>query len=110
MQEARESNLLTVAEVAQRLNVSKPTVYRRIWEGQIPALRIGEQIGPLRVPADELDEWISLRRMSTSGGGNFAGFEPAMGRGSFVDDPPERDGTSGRREAVEEPARLAGER
>jgi hypothetical protein len=46
---------------------------------------------------------------STSGGGSFVGSEPAMGRGSFVDDPAERDGTSGRREAVE-PAPLAGER
>jgi hypothetical protein len=33
----------------------------------------------------------------------------SLGRSSFVDAPAERDGTSGRREAVE-PARLAGER
>lgn len=58
MQETRESNLLTVAQVARRLNVSKPTLYRRISEGQIPALRIGEQIGPLGVPADELEAWL----------------------------------------------------
>jgi excisionase family DNA binding protein len=62
MQETRESNLLSVAQVARRLNVSKPTVYRRIWEGQIPALRIGEEIGPLRVPADELADWLDERR------------------------------------------------
>jgi len=52
MQETHESRLLSVAQVARRLNVSRPTVYRRIYEGQLPALRIGEQGGPVRV--DEL--------------------------------------------------------
>jgi hypothetical protein len=37
-------------------------VYRRIWEGQIPPLRIGEEVGPLRVPADELEDWLEERR------------------------------------------------
>ena len=58
MAETRETNLLSVSDVARRLNVSKPTVYRRIWEGQIPALRIGDEIGPLRVPEHELDRWL----------------------------------------------------
>jgi excisionase family DNA binding protein len=58
MQEARESNLLSVAQVARRLNVSRPTVYRRIWEGQLPALRIGENVGPLRVDEAELEAWL----------------------------------------------------
>jgi excisionase family DNA binding protein len=58
MTETRETNLLTVSEVARRLNVSKPTVYRRINEGTIPALPIGELVGPLRVPADELEQWL----------------------------------------------------
>jgi excisionase family DNA binding protein len=57
MAETRETNLLSVSDVARRLNVSKPTVYRRIWEGQIPALRIGE-IGPLRVAEHELNRWL----------------------------------------------------
>jgi excisionase family DNA binding protein len=55
--ETHDTDLLTVAETARRLNVSKPTVYRRIYEGQIPAVRIGEP-GPLRVPADELEQWL----------------------------------------------------
>jgi hypothetical protein len=42
--------------------------------------------------------------MSTQGRGSFA---EAMGFGSFVDSPAERDGTSDRREAVDS-AQLAG--
>jgi excisionase family DNA binding protein len=53
--------LLTVAQVARRLNVSKPTVYRRIYEGRLPALRIGEDVGPLRVDEAELKRWLYSR-------------------------------------------------
>jgi hypothetical protein len=47
--------------------------------------------------------------VSTVGSGSSldSGTESAVGRISSVDDPAERDGTSGRREAVE-PAQLAG--
>jgi excisionase family DNA binding protein len=58
MNETRETSLLSVAQVARRLNVSKPTLYRRIWEGQIPAVRVGDQVGPLRVREDELERWL----------------------------------------------------
>ena len=51
--------LLSVAEVAERLRVSPQTVYRRIADGVIPALRLGP--GPndtLRVDRAELERWI----------------------------------------------------
>lgn len=41
--------LLTVAEVANRLRVSKMTIYRLIHAGDLPALRVGHSF---RVPAD----------------------------------------------------------
>jgi hypothetical protein len=44
---------------------------------------------------------------STVGSGSSVDSGTAVGRSSSVDDPAERDGTSGRREAVE-PAQLAG--
>jgi excisionase family DNA binding protein len=53
-----ETPLLTVPEVAERLRVSRPTVYRRIRAGEIPAIRVGNTSGALRVPADELDAWL----------------------------------------------------
>ena len=53
-----ETRLLTVPEVAERLRVSRPTVYRRIAEGSLPAVRLGDGFGPLRVDARELDDWL----------------------------------------------------
>jgi excisionase family DNA binding protein len=54
-----EQRLLTVPEVAAQLRVSKLTVYRRIWDGTLPAVRIGKSAtAPLRVPADKLDTWL----------------------------------------------------
>ena len=52
------SGLLTVAEVAQRLRCSEPTVRRRIREGQIPAVKLGEGRSARRQDA----------RMNLSGG------------------------------------------
>ncbi len=46
---------LTVAEVAARLRCSPVTVYRRIHDGSIPAVRIGNDVGLLRIPARELE-------------------------------------------------------
>jgi excisionase family DNA binding protein len=36
--------LLTVAEVAQVLRLSKASVYKRVAEGKLPHVRIGNQI------------------------------------------------------------------
>ena len=52
------ATLLTVADAAKRLNVSRPTIYRRISEGSLPALRIGPGTGPLRIDPVELECWL----------------------------------------------------
>jgi excisionase family DNA binding protein len=36
--------LLTVAEIARRLRVSRATVYKLVGEGKLPHMRIGNQI------------------------------------------------------------------
>jgi excisionase family DNA binding protein len=57
--ETAESRLLKVPEVAARLRVSRLTVYRRIWDGTLSAVRVGNSApSPLRMPADELDAWL----------------------------------------------------
>ena len=53
-----ERRFLTPREVARTLNVSTATVYRRISEGSLPAVRIGEGTGPLRIDERELEEWV----------------------------------------------------
>jgi excisionase family DNA binding protein len=58
-----EPRLLTVPQVAARLRVSRPTVYRRIWDGSLPAVRVGNSAtSPLRVPTDELNTWLDKSR------------------------------------------------
>jgi len=50
------SNLLTVAEVATRMRVSKMTVYRMIHAGEMPALRFGRSF---RVPAKAVSDYLA---------------------------------------------------
>ncbi len=51
--------LLTVAEVAERLGLSPMSVYRRVWAGEIPALKLGStRRAALRIQEDELDAWL----------------------------------------------------
>lgn len=51
-----KAELLTVEEVAERLKVHKRTVYRRIKEGSLKAVKLGRL---WRVPEDALDRFIS---------------------------------------------------
>lgn len=52
---SHDSPLLTVPEVSERLRVSTYTVRRLVRAGEIPALRVGQQ---LRVSQRELEEWL----------------------------------------------------
>jgi len=48
MQTVETPALLSPAEVARRLGVGRMTVYRRIADGSLPAVRISGETGPLR--------------------------------------------------------------
>lgn len=52
--------LLTVKEVAKKLNVSKSTIYHWVWDKKIPHYRL--EIG-LRFDEDEIDEWLKKQRV-----------------------------------------------
>ena len=47
--------LLTVAEVAAAMRVSKMTVYRLVHSGELPALRVGKSF---RVSQDAVNEYL----------------------------------------------------
>jgi excisionase family DNA binding protein len=62
----RGDALLTVDEVAERLRISKSSVYRRIESGELPAVRLGTHArAPLRVDAHELGRWLRATPVST---------------------------------------------
>lgn len=50
------SDVLTVAEAAQRLRISLPTAYKRIRNGEIPSIRMGRVI---RVPVVQLERLLN---------------------------------------------------
>lgn len=52
--------LLTVAEAAELLRVSKPSVYRAIRNGGLPAVR---PAGDVRIRPDDLEAWLETRRV-----------------------------------------------
>jgi excisionase family DNA binding protein len=52
------AELKTVAEVSRRLRLSPDTVRRKIAAGELRAVRIGGEHGPLRIPADAVDELL----------------------------------------------------
>ena len=55
---------LTVADVAAELHCSEPTVRRRIREGELPAVQLGDPGKGLRVRRDELEAGLNQGRPS----------------------------------------------
>jgi excisionase family DNA binding protein len=68
MHATRSPELLRISEAAEKLNVSRASVYRWIEEGRLPAIQLGGRGAPLRIPGDELNEWLDERRTSSDVG------------------------------------------
>jgi len=65
MHATRSPELLRIPEAAERLNVSRASVYRWIDEGRLPAVQLGGRGAPLRIPEAELVVWLDERRTSS---------------------------------------------
>ena len=55
MAETNNDRLLTVSQVAEKLNMSKATVYSKTKMGEIPSVKFGETI---RVKESDLENYI----------------------------------------------------
>lgn len=54
-----ETPLLTVAEVADRLRISRQTVRRRVATGELRAVRVGHQRGaPVRIEPSAVNDML----------------------------------------------------
>ena len=71
---AERPEYLTVAEVSTLFRVSVPTIYRRVADGQLPHIRIGND-GPIRIPSGELERWL----YSIDSAAAFSGSSPPSG-------------------------------
>ena len=50
--------LLPLRDVAERLSVSRASVYRMVRDGRLPCLQLGGRGAPLRVNEAALEEWL----------------------------------------------------
>lgn len=51
--------LLTIPQAAERLNLSTTTVRRRIWDGELQAVRLGlGPQAPVRIDPTELERYV----------------------------------------------------
>ncbi len=55
------SPLLTVAEAAELLRVSKPTVYRLIRQQGLPVVKL---MADIRLDPDDIAAWVESRKVS----------------------------------------------
>lgn len=55
---------LTVPQVCKATNLSRTTVYRRIRDGSIPAVKIG---GNVRIPSNDLERTLQERKQPQQG-------------------------------------------
>lgn len=54
-------DLLTLEELARYLKISKPTLYKMVEKGKIPALKIANQ---WRFKKDDINRWLEKQRKS----------------------------------------------
>ncbi|MDF7809540.1 helix-turn-helix domain-containing protein [Pontiellaceae bacterium B12219] len=54
---------LKVSEVAERLGFCDKTVYRKIWDGEIPAKKIGRNI---RVSEQALEDYLNSSNLKVA--------------------------------------------
>lgn len=51
--------MLTPEELAEKLNISKRTIYTWVSEGRLPAYKMGKK---LRFKESEIDDWVLEQR------------------------------------------------
>jgi excisionase family DNA binding protein len=51
--------LLTLKELSKYLKISKPTIYKMVEQGKIPALKIANQ---WRFKKGDIDSWVEKQR------------------------------------------------
>lgn len=56
--DAHKSELMTVAELAREWRQHPASIYRKISDGTIPSVRLGDGTSALRIPRAELDAQI----------------------------------------------------
>ena len=62
MKERNEKQMLTVSNIATKLNVNRVTVHRLIVQGQLPAIRVGSIY---RIKESDLEDYMEKAKVQT---------------------------------------------
>lgn len=79
----RVKGFLTAAEVARRLHLSRPTVYRMLRNGHIGHTRIGSGEGRMLIPKEEIDRLTEEFRTEAMRGSCRAAQSQSAGAGAI---------------------------
>lgn len=55
---------LTIAETAEMLGVSRPTIYKMVHEGKLPAIWLRRRVV---IPVGEFEKWVRAESWKNSG-------------------------------------------
>jgi excisionase family DNA binding protein len=55
---------MRVKEVAHELGQHPATIYRKVHDGSLPAVRLGAGRAAIRIDAGELDAWLEARHLT----------------------------------------------
>jgi excisionase family DNA binding protein len=58
MDTQERTELISVREAAQIAGVSYQTIWRLVGRGEVVAVRVGNDHGPLRIPRQEFMDWL----------------------------------------------------
>jgi excisionase family DNA binding protein len=61
MDDIEMKKLLTLQQVAQRLQISETTLYKLARKGKIPAIKVGNQ---WRFKKEDIDKWLESQKVS----------------------------------------------
>jgi excisionase family DNA binding protein len=60
----KRASLMRVKEVAHELGQHPATIYRKVHDGSLPAVRLGPGRAAIRIDAGELERWLEARQLT----------------------------------------------
>ncbi len=60
----RRDSLMRVKEVAHELGQHPATIYRKVHDGSLPAVRLGAGRAAIRIDSGELEAWLEPRDLT----------------------------------------------
>jgi excisionase family DNA binding protein len=79
--------LLKLEEAARLARVSRSHIWKRIQRGEIPAVRVGNTTGPIRVPTEAFLAWLYEQAPEEQASIQPSDLQPWVDIGGWVEEP-----------------------